>query len=180
MTGGMLPYELRQYRERLLEATQSNADQSGRSAASLSAVESSAESTAADVARLASVVDSAVPAILDQLALAAERLGGVEDLLANPTATASAELYRRGSFALAAGWLEEATADLTQAVDSFPYSPQTWFNLGVAHARQEQTEAAVNAFRRAARYGAVESHELAASAVLLAASLQRRRLSRTV
>jgi hypothetical protein len=208
MTSGMLPHELRQYRERLLASAESTAshvdrlaehgqrtaaslraiessaastashlDRLGahgqRTAASLSAIEWSAESTAADVARLASVVDSAVPAIIDQLAVAAERLGGVEDLLANPSATASAELYRRGSYALAAGWLEEATGDLTRAVETFPYSPLAWFNLGVAHGRQDQTEVAANAFHRCARYGAAKSPDVAASAVLLAASLQR-------
>jgi hypothetical protein len=126
-----------------------------------------------DVARLAAVADQALPAIVEHLALNADRLGGIEQMLANPTETASAEFYRRGSFALASGWVEEAVADLSKAVDTYPYHPKSWFNLGPALERQGSSEAAAEALLRCARYCVAQSKPLAATASLVSAGLYR-------
>ena len=131
------------------------------------------EDVAIEVSRMAAVADWALPAIVEHLALTAEHLGGVERMLANPTETAAAEFYRRGSFALASGWVEEAEADLSEAVKVYPYNPRTWFNLGVARQRLGSGDSAADAYVRGARYGANNDPALAARAVLLAAFLYR-------
>jgi hypothetical protein len=132
-----------------------------------------AEDVADEISRMAATADWALPSIVEHLAATAERLGGVEQMLASPTETASAELYRRGSYALTSGWLEEAEADLSAAVDIYPYNPRTWFNLGVARQRAGSGHAAVEAYSRCARYAAPSDAALTARAVLLAAFLHR-------
>jgi hypothetical protein len=127
-----------------------------------------------NVARLAAVSERALPAIVEHLALTAERLGSIGEILANPTETAAAEFYRRGSFALASGWLEEAISDLKQAVDTYPYHPKSWFNLGIAKERQNLGDESAEAFLRCARYSVKSAPALAATAVLLAAAVHRR------
>jgi tetratricopeptide (TPR) repeat protein len=116
----------------------------------LSGVESDASVMQADLARLLAVADQALPAIVEQLALAAQQLGTVEQLLANPTETAAMEQFRRGSHALtsatqlatqdssdlATDWLEEAISDLVRAVETYPYHFESWYLLGVALERR--------------------------------------------
>jgi hypothetical protein len=131
------------------------------------------EDVAMEVSRMAAVADWALPAIVEHLALTAEHLGGVERMMANPTETAAAEFYRRGSFALASGWEGEAEADLSEAVKVYPYSPLTWFTLGVARQRLGSGDSAADAYVRCARYSANNDPALAARAVLLAAFLYR-------
>ncbi len=132
-----------------------------------------AEQIADDISRMAAVADWAMGSIAEHLADTADRLGGIEQMLASPTETAAAEFYRRGSFALRSGWLEEAEADLCAAVDAYPYNPRSWFNLGVARQRANSTEAAAEAYGLCARYGARSDPSLTARAVLLAAYLHR-------
>jgi hypothetical protein len=127
-----------------------------------------------NVARLAAVSERALPAIVEHLALTADRLGSIAEILANPTETAAAEFYRRGSFALASGWFEEAVSDLRLAVDTYPYHPKSWFNLGIAMERQNLGDESAEAFLRCARYSATSAQNLAATAVLLAAAVHRR------
>ena len=93
-------------------------------------------------------------------------------MLANPTETAAAEFYRRGSYALASGWIEEAEADLSEAVRLYPYNPKSWFNLGVGRQRAESVEAA-EAFTRCARYATPSDPGMAAQAVLLGSYVLR-------
>jgi hypothetical protein len=183
----LLPYELRRYREWLFDAV-SHADHqlgtivdridqqvanTSQLLAGVAGVEANSDAIAADVARLAAVADRALPAIVEYLSFAAERLGGIDQMLANPTETAAAEFYRRGSYALASGWLEEATDDLWQAVETYPYHPESWFNLGIVLARQGYSEVAADAFLKCGRYSVTRSPVLAATAVLLAAELYR-------
>jgi tetratricopeptide (TPR) repeat protein len=130
------------------------------------------EDVAAEISRMAAIADWALPAIAEHLAMSAERLGGIEQMLANPTETAAAEYYRRGSYALASGWLEEAETDLAEAVRLYPYNPRIWFNLGVARQRVDSFEAA-EAFTRSARYAATSDTGLAARAVLLGSGVFR-------
>jgi lipoprotein NlpI len=164
-------------RERLLEMLGNQSAQAAELAQSAShiagATLGTAQSIAVAVSRMAAVADWAMPAIVEHLTLAAERLGGVEQMLANPTETAAAEFYRRGTYALSCEWWEEAVADLSEAVQRYPYNPRTWFNLGVAQQQNESADAAAEAFGRCARYGASVEPALAARAVLLAASLHR-------
>ncbi|GAA0909653.1 hypothetical protein [Virgisporangium aurantiacum] len=143
---------------------ESSADVAGRTA-----------SIAADVGVLAAVVDASLPAIVSGLAASAERLGNIETALNNPSATAAAEMYRRGSYALASGWLEEAAADLTRSVETFPYMAEAWFNLGTCRYRQGDADKtlAAEAFMRCVRYSMPRTPVLAAGGVLVAAAIYR-------
>src|SRR5882757_8325870 len=94
---------LREYHERALE---SGLDTVGRNT----------DVIARDVARMAAVLDQALPAIMEQLAMSAQRLDDVALMTANPAKTAGAELFRDGSYALASGWVDEAVEELTKAV----------------------------------------------------------------
>ena len=152
-------------RERMVDQLQAQAVAAERTAWS-------AESIAIQVSRIAATADWALPAIAEHLAATAERLGGIEQMLANPTETAAAEFYRRGSYALACGWLEEAEQDLSEAVRLYPYNPRSWFNLGVGRQRAESIEAAA-AFTRCARYATPTDPRLAARAVLLGSYMYR-------
>lgn len=160
-------------RERLLNVWGPEGAKAADLVQSASQISGATQSIAVAVSGMAAVADWAMPAIVEHLALAAERLGGVEQMLANPTETAAAEFYRRGTYALSCGWWEEAVADLSEAVQRYPYNPRTWFNLGVAQQWYESADAAAEAFGRCARYGVSLEPALAAGAVLLAASLHR-------
>jgi hypothetical protein len=94
---------------------------------------------------------------------------------AKPAETKAAELYRRGSHALAAGWVEDAVRDLSLAVstDFDPYHPQSWFNLAVAQQRNGDSERAAEAFTKCVQYSIREETALAATASLRAAELWR-------
>jgi len=136
-----LARELNRYLERvtdeyqrlqIIDGIERQAAATSRVAASMEAAEASVAFIESGVARLAAVADHAVPVIVDHLGLTAERLGNIEQILSSPTENAAAELYRRGSFALASGWLEEAASDLAKAVEAFPYHSKPWFNLGIA------------------------------------------------
>jgi len=154
----------------------------------LSGVESSVGAIEGDLARLVAVTDEALPAIVEHIALVAKRLGGIEEMLASPTETAATELFRRGSHALASAtelsqqdspelaseWLEEATSDLSRAVETYPYHFEAWYLLGIALERQGSTEAAAEALSRCARFSAAESPEFSAWALLISAGLYRR------
>ncbi|EWM19793.1 hypothetical protein [Kutzneria sp. 744] len=132
------------------------------------------DAVARDVARLAAVADQALPAIIGQLSAAAERLGLIEHVLANPSQTAGDELFRNGSYALAEGWLQDAVTDLERAVAQFRYNPAWWFNLAVARERAGAGAGAAEAFAQCAQYGARQAPVMAATAVLIAAGLYRR------
>jgi tetratricopeptide (TPR) repeat protein len=131
------------------------------------------EDIADEISRMAAVADWALPSIVEHLASTAERLGGVAQMLANPTENAAAEFYRRGCYALTSGWLEEAEADLLAAVNVYPYNPRTWFNLGIARQRSGSNDSAAEAYSRCARYGVANEPALTARAVLLAAFMHR-------
>jgi len=135
---------------------------------------SATEEIASGIGRMAAVADWALPSIVEHLALTAEKLGGIEQMLANPTQTAAAEFYGRGSYALSSDWVEEAASDLTRAVESYPYNPNSWFNLGLALERLGSSAKAAEAFGRCTRYGVQNSSVLAATAALLSASIWRR------
>jgi hypothetical protein len=94
-----------------------------------------------DIARMSAVADWAVRAIVEQLALTATALGGIAEMLANPTETAAAEFYRRGCHALSSKWLPEAATDLLEAVRLYPYNPLSWFALGIERQRDGQAGA---------------------------------------
>jgi tetratricopeptide (TPR) repeat protein len=160
-------------RDREYEIAEASVRQRERLVNELANQAAATEDVAMEVSRMAAVADWALPAIVEHLALTAEHLGGVERMLANPTETAAAEFYRRGSFALASGWVEEAEADLSEAVKVYPYNPRTWFNLGVARQRLGSGDSAADAYVRCARYSANNDPALAARAVLLAAFLYR-------
>jgi tetratricopeptide (TPR) repeat protein len=135
---------------------------------------SAAEAMALQLSRMAAVADWTLPEIAEHLALTADRLGGIEQMLASPTETAATEYYRRGSSALASGWLEEAESDLSEAVRLYPYNSNAWFNLGVVRQRSDSAESA-DAFVRSARYAATTDPGLAARAVLVGSSIFRTR-----
>jgi biotin carboxyl carrier protein len=160
-------------RERLLDVLGRQGTQATDLAESASHIAAATRDIAVEVSRMAAVADWTLPAIVEHLALAAERLGGVEEMLANPRETASSECYRDGTYALAAGWWEDAVNDLSQAVNLYRYNPRTWFNLGVAQHRHDSIDAAAEAFGRCALYGVSVDPALAARAVLIAASLHR-------
>jgi tetratricopeptide (TPR) repeat protein len=140
----------------------------------------------ADLARLLAVADRTLPAIVEHLALVAKRLTGLDQMLASPKETAAAELFRSGSYALtsatelshnspelAAEWLIEAIADLSRAVETYPYHSESWFHLGVAFQQRGSDEEAADAFARCARYSIIEMPAFAAGALLIAAPLYR-------
>ena len=156
-------------RERLLEVQGLQAASVSRTAAAAEDAASAVEGLGVEISRMAAVADWAMPSIVEHLALTAERLGGIEQMLANPTETAAAEFYRRGSFALSSGWLEEAETDLLAAVSIYPYNPRTWFNLGVTRQRAGLGQQAADAFGRCARYGLSVAPGLTARAVILSA-----------
>lgn len=160
-------------RERLLAELGRQGAQAADFARSASEIASATQDIAVEVSRMAAVADVALPAIVEHLALAAERLGGVEQMLARPEETAAAEFYRNGTYALANGWWEEAVTDLSEAVRLYRYNPRTWFNLGIAQHRHDAAVAAAEAFGRCARYGVSVEPALTARAVLLAAVLHR-------
>jgi tetratricopeptide (TPR) repeat protein len=91
------------------------------------------------------------------------------------TETRAVELFRRGSHALASGWVEDAVRDLSRAVstDFDPYNPQSWFNLAVAHQINGDSERAAEAFTKCVQYSIREEPALAAAASLRAAELWR-------
>jgi hypothetical protein len=95
--------------------------------------------------------------------------------VAKPAETRAAELFRRGSHALAEGWVEDAIRDLSQAVsmDFDPYHPQSWFNLAVAQRRNGDSERAAEDFTKCVQYSLREEPALAATASLRAAELWR-------
>ena len=140
------------------------------------------------LARLVAVADDALPAIVEHIALAAQRLGGMKAALVSPSETAAAELFRRGSSALtsatelsgigsaelAAEWLDEAVSDLSRATEVYPYHAESWYLLGVALERQGSTEAAAQALSRCARLSATASPDFSAWTLLVAAGLYRR------
>lgn len=92
-----------------------------------------------------------------------------------PAESKAAELFRRGSHALAAGWLEDAVRDLSRAVsvDYDPYHAQSWFNLAVAQQRNGDSERAAEGFMKCVQYSIREEPALAATASLRAAELWR-------
>jgi tetratricopeptide (TPR) repeat protein len=160
-------------RERLLDVLGRQGAQAADLARSASHIASATQDIAVDVSRMAAVADWALPAIVEYLTLTAERLGGIEQMLANPAETAAAEFYRNGTYALANGWWDDAVTDLAEAVRLYRYNPRTWFNLGVAQQRHDSAVAAADAYERCARYGVTVESALAARAVLLAAFIHR-------
>jgi hypothetical protein len=160
-------------RDHLIEVLGKQAYEASRGANVLEEMAASVDDLSSDLARVAAVADWALPAIVEHLALTAERVGGMEQMLANPSETAAAELYRRGCFALQSGWTEEAESDLHAAVQQFPYNPKSWFNLGVARQRKGAVIAATDAYRSCARYGLRLDKGLAATAVLMVAFIYR-------
>ena len=156
-------------RDRLLEVLGDQSAQAAELAQSAGRLVGATQDVAAEVSRMAAVADWAFPAIVEHLALTAERLGGVEQMLANPAETAAAEFYRNGTYALANGWWEDAVTDLSEAVRRYKYNPRTWFSLGVAQQRNNFTTAAAETYRRCAQYGVSIEPALAARAALLAA-----------
>ncbi|HEX2744574.1 MAG TPA: hypothetical protein VHN16_09250 [Streptosporangiaceae bacterium] len=156
-------------RDHLLKVLGDQSAQGAELAQSARRLAGATQDIAAEISRMAAVADWAFPAIVEHLALTAERLGGVEQMLANPAETAAAEFYRNGTYALANGWWEDAVADLSEAVQRYKYNPRTWFNLGVAQQRTNFTTAAAESYRRCAQYGASVEPALAARAALLAA-----------
>jgi hypothetical protein len=156
-------------RERLLEVLGNQSAQAAELAQSAGRLVGTTQDIAAEVSRMAAVADWAFPAIVEHLALTAERLGGVEQMLANPAETAAAEFYRNGTYALANGWWKDAVTDLSEAVQRYKYNPRTWFNLGVAQQRNNFTTAAAETYGQCAQYGVSIEPALAARAALLAA-----------
>ena len=174
-------WQAQRQREQMIGHLAEHAEQASRQMdhlvameADISAVARSVGGMQEDIARLGALADWALPNIVKQLAVGAERLGNIEEMVANPSQTSAAEMYRRGSRALASGWGQEAVTDLSQAVESYPYHPQSWFNLAVAREQQGDTTGAAEAFSRCARYSARVEPVLAATAVLLAAGSYRR------
>jgi hypothetical protein len=147
----------------------------------------------ADMARLLAVTERDLPTIVENLALACEKLAGISQLQANPRATEADEFFRAGTRALAAAaamtrkgsrglsdrWLDEAEKDLDRATSVFRQVPDFWYNLGLARASRGSASGAADAFEMCARYAIPGDPEadrpgLAAQAVLLAAAhLQR-------
>jgi hypothetical protein len=156
-------------REQLLKGLGDQSAQAAELAQSAEHLAGTTRYIAAEVSRMAAVADWALPAIVEHLALTAERLGGVEQMLAKPAETEAAEFYRNGTYALANGWWEDAVTDLSDAVLRYKYNPRTWFNLGVAQQRNNATTAAAESYRRCAQYGAFVEPALASRATLLAA-----------
>lgn len=161
-------------RDRLIAEMGAQAERTFDASWDVSRIAQASETLASEMSRMAAVADWALPSIVEHLAATAERLGGVAEMLANPTQTGAAELYRRGSYALVSGWLEEAESDLTSAVNVYPYNPRTWFQLGLARQRSENFDGAADAFSRCARYGVGADQALVARAILLAAFLHRK------
>jgi hypothetical protein len=81
-------------RERLLDVLGRQGTQATELAESASHIAAATRDIAVQESRMAAVADWALPAIVEHLASAAERLGGVEEMLANPRETASSECYR--------------------------------------------------------------------------------------
>jgi tetratricopeptide (TPR) repeat protein len=94
---------------------------------------------------------------------------------AEPAEAKAAKLFRRGSYALTEGWVEDAVRDLLLAVstDFNPYHPQSWFNLAVAQQQNGDSERAAEAFTKCVQYGIRKEPALAAAASLRAAELWR-------
>ena len=179
--------ELRLYRERLLQANTeavSRADrvvalmqdglaQSTSANAEISRMAGYTDAIGRDVAALASAFDWYVPQMLEELATVSAGIGAVAELLANPSATAAAELYRRGCYALESGWSAEAIRDLTESIDKYPYNPSAWFKLALAHPPSADPTSAIQCLRACVRYGVRTDKVTAASALLAASSLLR-------
>ncbi len=174
-------------RERLLEALGRQGDQAADLLQSAWHIASTVDDIAVEVSRMAAVADWTLPAIVEHLALTADHLGGLEQMVSRPEETKAAEQYRNGARALsmatalagngsdelASDWLEQAAGDLSGAVETHKYHPMSWYHLGVALKRQGASEAAAEALFRCALCGVTESPELSAGAVLLAAGLYR-------
>jgi hypothetical protein len=106
-----------------------------------------------------------------------EALRAQLDLVSHrPLQLAARELLRRGRFAASEGWLDDAERDLREALVRDPYHPAS--HLLLAHvllSTDRQNDGAVDALRRAVRYGARLDQEVGARAVLdLADELRRR------
>ncbi len=188
-------YELDRYRTRVLESlsttTRAQAETAGGGQAGLSAllggldfIGNNLNTLGSNIARMVVMADWALPEIIGSLATVAERLGGIEQMMASPEETRAAEYYRTGSQALVragtAGspartvqWYVLAAEDLRRAVEAHRYHPKSWYNLGVALARLEQTQEAAMAFSQCAFFGIDDSLVLGATAVLLSAALYR-------
>jgi tetratricopeptide (TPR) repeat protein len=150
----------------------------------LAGIENGLDVIGADLARLVTAVDSALPSIVEYLAISAEEIKNISQMMATPEETRAAERFRTGTMALAkaqqAGsptraqqWYDLAVHDLREAVEIHKYHTKSWFNLGITLGRLGRTEEAAEAFTSSAFFGVDQSLEFGATAVLLAAGLYR-------
>ncbi|GAB2693520.1 tetratricopeptide (TPR) repeat protein [Microbacterium marinum] len=100
-------------------------------------------------------------------------LGDIATMTANPLSTAAAEHYRRGVQSLQQRWLEEAIAELEQAVDKDRTNPAPHYALGVAKAASNEPADAFTALASAIKYSVADERwaSLAASAAILLRSV---------